>query len=65
MLMFSLHSSQDQYELDATKYPYECKYSTGNEQFWDTYDFSMTNPIFQSLLYKHSWQNATDTRNVR
>jgi len=21
----------------ATKYPYECKYSSSNEQFWDTF----------------------------
>ena len=23
--------------LDATKYPYECKYSSSNEQLWDTF----------------------------
>jgi len=38
------------YALDATKYPYKCKYATSNEQLLDTfpYDFSLNKIIDMS-----------------
>jgi len=29
--------TKDEITVDATKYPYERKYSTSNEHFWDTF----------------------------
>ena len=29
--------TNDEITVDATKYPYERKYSTSNEHFWDTF----------------------------
>ena len=35
-VLYSVNKSLQQ-SFTATKYPYECKYSSSNEQFWDTF----------------------------